>query len=493
MKKKVLIIGGGIAGMTAGIYALKNGFDATIIEQHSVCGGASTSWRRKGYLFEGGMHWLTGSLQNTSMNKMWRELGALTDEVAIYNRDPFISFEIDGHAVKLYRDLDQLKNHLIEVTPVDEKEILTMCRDVESFKKMQMELTDIKGVKLNRKAVKETSTVLKAIPLLPKMFHYGKYQVKDYAKRYKSPLIRGLLENLVGDEINAIAMMFTLATITSGDGGYPKGGSFDMAQRMAARFTSLGGKILYRTPADQIIIKEQKVIGVKIGDNEQSADAIILATDPLTAIDHLFEFSLTDQWISKIREQSEPLLCTFISVGIEADLSDLPQNNYFKLDKPMHLGDQKFSTISLNNYATYQGYAPDGCTALTTILAGDSYDFWKEMQAEGNYNQEKKRLAASFIHRLEEKYPQLSGKIAVTDVAPPLTYERYLSSYKGSWMTQMTKASMGVYPAKSQHFENLYFASQRLMPPGGVPGAAVMGRRAIQQLCKDNDLVFQGV
>ena len=493
MKNKLLIVGGGIAGMTAGIYALRNGFDVTILEQNTVCGGASTSWRRKGYLFEGGMHWLTGSLQGTSMNQMWQELGAINNETIIYNRDPFISFEMDGNSVNLYRNLEQLKTHLVEQSPADEKEILRMCKDIEHFKKIQMELTDLKGIKLNRKAVKESSTILRAIPLLPKMLHYGRYQVKEYCKRFKSPLIRGLLENLVGEEINTIAMMFTLATITSGDGGYPGGGSSDMAQRISEKFISLGGKILYRMAVDEILTKEQKVVGVKTKENEIYADTVILASDPLTSVDHLFDSPLTDSWITNLREQSEPLLCTFISVGVEANLAYLPQNNYFLLDQPLRIGDQKFSTIGLNNYATYQGYAPKECTALTAILAGDSYAFWKKAKDNGNYKKEKKKLAESFIQMLEQKYPQISGKIAVVDVATPLTYERYLSSYKGSWMTQMTKASMGVYPAKSQHFQNLYFASHRLMPPGGVPGAALMGRRAIQQLCKDNNIVFRGV
>ena len=88
MKKRVIIIGAGIAGLTAGIYALQSGFDVTIYESHTIPGGASTSWRRKGYLFEGGMHWLTGSSPKIPLHKLWREVGALDDSVNIYNRDP---------------------------------------------------------------------------------------------------------------------------------------------------------------------------------------------------------------------------------------------------------------------------------------------------------------------------------------------------------------------------------------------------------------------
>lgn len=61
MNAKVIVVGAGIAGLSAGIYAAQSGFDVTIIEKHTIPGGVCTSWRRKGYLFEGAIHWLAGS------------------------------------------------------------------------------------------------------------------------------------------------------------------------------------------------------------------------------------------------------------------------------------------------------------------------------------------------------------------------------------------------------------------------------------------------
>jgi len=46
MKEKVIIIGGGVAGLSAGIYAAMNGFETEIIEMHSVAGGQCTAWDR---------------------------------------------------------------------------------------------------------------------------------------------------------------------------------------------------------------------------------------------------------------------------------------------------------------------------------------------------------------------------------------------------------------------------------------------------------------
>ena len=93
---KVIIVGAGIAGLAAGIYARQSGFEVTIYESHTVPGGASTSWRRKGYLFEGGLHWLTGSSPKTPLHKLWREVGALDERVKIHLRDPFLLLRRTG-------------------------------------------------------------------------------------------------------------------------------------------------------------------------------------------------------------------------------------------------------------------------------------------------------------------------------------------------------------------------------------------------------------
>lgn len=47
-KKKVIIIGGGVSGLTCGIYCQKLGFDTLIFEKHNISGGNLTGWNRKG-------------------------------------------------------------------------------------------------------------------------------------------------------------------------------------------------------------------------------------------------------------------------------------------------------------------------------------------------------------------------------------------------------------------------------------------------------------
>lgn len=491
--KKIIIVGAGIAGLTAGVYALQSGFDVTIYESHTIPGGASTSWRRKGYLFEGGMHWLTGSSPKTPLNKLWREVGALDDGVNIYNRDPFFTFEYNGREAHLYRDIDKFSQHLLKISAEDEKEIIKFCKDVKKFAKMTMPIMDIKKVKVNKKSSYGLSMLLGMLPALSRMSFYANQTSEEFAERFKSPLLQSLFKNITGPEYSATALIFTIATLTSGDGGYPEGGSLAMASRMSKRFVALGGTIRYSKNVDKVAVQNGVANGVFINDEHIKADAVIVTQDTLVAIDILFDKPICEPWAQTMRKSIKPVLNTFISVGVEADLSDVPENLTFITNEPLVCGGVQEYTIGINNYAGYKGYAPQGCTALTSIISGDSYDFWKSCKENGTYEAEKQKLAESFINILAKKYPQTAGKIAVWDVATPLTYERYLHSYKGSWMSIMNKGSkMESYPSKPESIKNVYFAGQRVTSPGGLPVAAETGRRAVQYLCRDTNRVFQG-
>ena len=78
--KKVIVIGGGIAGLSAGIYALKAGFEAEIYEKNTIPGGECIGWNRKGYHIDNCIHWLTGTLKGTELYDVWKTVGALSDD-----------------------------------------------------------------------------------------------------------------------------------------------------------------------------------------------------------------------------------------------------------------------------------------------------------------------------------------------------------------------------------------------------------------------------
>ena len=90
MDKKVIIIGAGLAGLSAGCYAKMNGFKSQIFEHHTVPGGVAAAWMRKDYLIDGGVHFIMGYKPGTTLHQTFKDLGAsdtsLYTDMASYGR-----------------------------------------------------------------------------------------------------------------------------------------------------------------------------------------------------------------------------------------------------------------------------------------------------------------------------------------------------------------------------------------------------------------------
>lgn len=115
--KSLIIIGGGIAGLSAGCYGRMNGFRTRIFEMHKKSGGLCTSWKRAGYTIDGCIHWLVGSSPATSFYRMWEELGAVQGRTMV-DFDEYMSFEgVDGQRFIVYTDIDRLEAHMKEIAP----------------------------------------------------------------------------------------------------------------------------------------------------------------------------------------------------------------------------------------------------------------------------------------------------------------------------------------------------------------------------------------
>ncbi len=75
MSDSILIIGAGIAGLSAGCYAQMNGYRSQIFELHHHPCGLCTSWKRRDYLFEAGVQSVTGTSPQSKVYQLWEELG----------------------------------------------------------------------------------------------------------------------------------------------------------------------------------------------------------------------------------------------------------------------------------------------------------------------------------------------------------------------------------------------------------------------------------
>ncbi|MCL2721397.1 MAG: NAD(P)/FAD-dependent oxidoreductase [Treponema sp.] len=500
--KKIVVIGAGIAGLSAAIYALRSGFDVTLCEQHFIAGGTCTSWRRKGYLFEGAVHWLTGSSSKTELYQVWKETGALDDDIKVLLSDPFAAVEYNGQTLNLYRNIDKtikqftdkknINEQLIVLSPNDKKILNRLLKDVKAFSNVQMPVFDIKGVKSKNPKRFTMGTLFKMLPAFPVLNRLKNISSKQYIQQFEHKGLRRLF-NIVPDEYSAISIIGTLATLNIGDGGYPEGGSLAMTERMVKTFTDLGGKLLLKTKVKKVNIENGITTGVTLDNDSSSiinADAVIVTQETIAAVNQLFDTPLEDKWVKDLCSETKPVACTFIGIGVKTEIPHDPIPSW-ELTEPVLFAGEKITEIGFYNYSGFKGYAPDGCTSITTALMGDTYDFWKKAKQEGRYDEEKQNIADKIKRVICQKYPQMEGNIEVIDVATPLTYERYTGAYRGSWMSIASAGEkMKSYPGFIENICGLYFAGHRLSSPGGLPVALFTGRQAAQMVCRQFDVVF---
>ena len=135
--KKIVIIGGGIAGLSAGIFARLNGYESQILEKHHTTGGECTGWDRDGYHIDGCIHWMVGTKEGTGLRKLWDRVGAL-DGVEIYHPESFMAVEYGDTTVQFYRDIDRLKDSWTEISPDDKATIEEFCSDIKKLQSFEV-------------------------------------------------------------------------------------------------------------------------------------------------------------------------------------------------------------------------------------------------------------------------------------------------------------------------------------------------------------------
>src|SRR6056297_1821143 len=75
MKYDVIIIGGGLGGLCAGAKLAKEGKHILLLEQHDRPGGCATTFQRKEYTMEVGLHEMDGLHPSDGKTKIFNDLG----------------------------------------------------------------------------------------------------------------------------------------------------------------------------------------------------------------------------------------------------------------------------------------------------------------------------------------------------------------------------------------------------------------------------------
>jgi phytoene dehydrogenase-like protein len=487
MNKSVIIIGGGIAGLSAGCYCRMNGFDATIFEMDSRPGGLCTSWKRGDYTFDGCLHWLIGSSKGSSLNKYWLELGALKDKQVI-TMDQFARFEnAEGRSFTIYSNIDRLEQHMLEIAPEDSSFIKIITGAMRK----------LTGFEMPPDKAPELYTMVDLFKFIftmaPKIGYYNKWNkisMHQLAQNFTNPLLRKAFENMWFPEFSSVFMLMTIASTHKGDGGYVLGGSLPISKSIEKRFLDLGGKIQYKSRVAKIIVEKNRAAGIKLEDGtEYRADYVISAADGHSTIFDMLDGKYLNEKIKGYYDTLpifQPLV--YVSLGVNRSFDDIPQiisGIDIALEKPVEIAGKEWDHVPAHIYNFDPMLAPNGKTVIT-IMFESNFKYWEELRKDmEKYRAEKEKIAATVIEVLDRRFPGLAQQVEMKDVATPYTFYRYTGNWQGSfegWLITPEHAN-DVMRQKLPGLDNFYMAGQWVMQGGGLPSGAITGRWAAQLIC----------
>jgi phytoene dehydrogenase-like protein len=503
MEKSIIIIGAGIAGLSAGCYGQMNDYKTQIFEMHDQPGGLCTSWKRKGYTFDGCIHWLIGSRPGNSFHRTWQELGAVQGRDFVHH-DAFLRIQdSNGQTLILYTDPDRLEQHMKTLSPQDSSLIEELCEGVRVFSRFTpptdkpRELCGpLDGVKI----------MVKMLPFMRAFGKYGKTMLQDFAARFRDPFLRQAIRfSLYFDQDSPLfALLFTLAEMHNRNAGYPVGGSLALAQAIERRYLDLGGEIHYRSRVDEILVESgeargrsahDRVVGVRLSDGARhQADLVVSAADGRTTIFDMLGGKYADEEIHR-RYETWPVCkpAVQVSLGVARDFSDEPHMVTYLLDEPIVVAGEAHRHLSVRHYCCDPTMAPPGKSVIQ-VLMGSNHRYWKDAYEERErYQAEKQQVALAVIDQMERRFPGFTGAVEAVDVATPVTTERYTGNWQGSimaWATTTETMGREQMSRTLPGLENFYMIGQ-WVEGGGLPPVATSGRDVIRVVCHEDGRAFE--
>ncbi len=491
-QKKIIIIGGGISGLSAGIFGQKNGYETEIFEKNPVVGGLCTGWIRKDHLIDGCVHWLTGTEENTEINKTWHDVNAFKQD-EIIQPDNFGSVEYQGKVYTFWCDLERFEKEFINVSPKDKRLIHKMKNYIIKFHKMPLPVFKPISCMNILDFIKIGFTM---IPYLPSYVYASHVSQQKFADKFKSPILKYVFSRIVPGDGNIYSALYAYGTVAFKNGGVPKGGSLSIVENMKKEYLRCGGKIHYLSEVEHINTKHHKVTNIELKNGEKyTADYYVSAVDAYELTRNLLENKHKDNHLFKrfIQKKKYPLpSCVYVSFLVDKNkIEHLNITSTYEFPcKPLKVGRTIINSIKMRDYSFDDTFIGADNRVLLNVLVHQNdkdFYFWKRTRMNYNdYQKEKNKLGNEIKERIENHFSSLKNELELIDVCTPTTYERYTNAYRGAYMPWAftSKGNQLFHSTKIRGLKNLIFSGQWTIMPGGLPIALMSGRFAIQIISK---------
>ena len=468
MKYDIIVIGGGLGGLTAGAKLAKEGKSVLLIEQHSKPGGCATTFRRHGFTLEVGLHEMDGPSPRDMKNRIFSDLEVF-DKVGFIRVPEFYHFVSERIKITIPHDPVAAAAVLKEKFP-DEVE------GIDSF------FSRILNPK-RKPAGDETDKDQSVGEFLDSIIHNEDLKL----------VLLGNLGYFHDDPYTLSLAYYSVAQGSYFNGGasFIRGGSQILSDYLAEYIRKHGGKVMLNHLVTGFIEENGKLSGVTFCKKEKNNSEIIkayaaeiIANAAMPSVAEMLPEKIAHSLKESIRLQKTGASLLSIYLGFKHNLRSIGNNHYssFFFDNSIksqadivsnNCGDFSRRSFTFIDYGQIDsGLAPEGKSA-GAICCIDYTSAWESLSRD-SYIIKKEDVAKILISRLDKAIPGIADEIEYYEVGTPLTVRRYTLNPAGA--VYGFAQTPGKPLIDNTGFpENLHFASAWGKTGGGFSGAIYSG------------------
>jgi len=467
MKYDILIIGGGLGGLTAGAKLAKEGKKILLIEQHSRPGGCATTFRRGDFKLEVGLHEMDGPSPRDIKTRIFNDLD-ITGKVEFVRIPQFYRFINDRYSVVVSHDPMETINTLSGLFPSETAGISAFFNQIINPKKKIPE---------NDYRDKSVGEFLDSI--------IGNNDLKF--------ILLGNLGYYSDDPYDLSLAYYSAAQgsyFTNG-ASFIKGGSQMLSDHLAGFIRDHSGEVLLNHIVTGINIEGGRAKGViykkkhspESGSLEASGDEIIANNSVLNLPDLLpatTGVALRDEFTNlkpgtsiftlylgfnkPLKDIGNKYYSTFVFDSSVRSQADILKNNHDDFER---------RSFTFTDYSQIDSALAPAGKSVGEVCCIDYMADWEGLDRK-DYDSKKERAARAFIGRLEKIIPGIGDTIEYHEAGTSLTIKRYTMNPGGSvYGFAQTPGRKHVDHIKS--IENLHIASAWGRTGGGLSGAIAGG------------------
>ncbi len=492
-QEKVIVVGGGIGGLTTGALLAHYGYDVTIYDQAIVSGGCASTFQRKGFTFDVGATQVAGLEEGGIHHRIFKQLQIDLPQATNCNPACAVFLPQETQPIMVWRDRDKWQKEREKHFP--NSKIFWQLLNILFEASWRFQSRDPILPPRNLWDIGQLLQALRLDTLVTVPFTF--MSVADTLrlcgvgndKRLKTFLDMQLkLYSQVDTKETALLYAATTLSVSQAPQGlYHLQGSMQvLSDRLVEGLEKYGGKLQMRHRVTNIQTKDGKAIGItvknlKTGEiREEKADYIV---GNLTVNDLV---STTDQMTTGYRQRVKKLadasgaFVIYLGVDISAIPDNCPPHLQFLYDYDKEIGEMNSLFVSVSKSG--DGRAPEGKATIIASSFTDINLWWDITQQE--YETIKQDYTQKAIVRLGEYFNLTPENIIHQETATPVTFYNYTARKKGIvGGVGQRLSTFGPFGFSTRTpIKNLWIVGDSTHPGEGTAGVSYSALTVVKQL-----------